>query len=401
MKEYELFEIGKIPTDLFGDLFIKTTILEYEYPRCFIANDSNNVFFALLENECDDDNFGWNLTKVTLDDINNVNRGTKNVQSLFIDKESYLLQFLNNQNLGQIKKVNLFEGKYEIRGDLFIKDFCEIDELFDYHMLQKISNDKSVASISLVLDSESASKTSTVFKAINYIKNICGNLKKKLDIFDSVLSVQHASTVITFQFDNKLDNSLFTDQLEVDKDISGVIELGNFLSANEPEEVCTEIENVNALKKYSKLIDIFNKEEKLRPKLVLAIPNREKVASFGFSSESCIKKKRIVSAANDMYEQKNKIEERKIHIDGILTGILTGDKNQFSFKGNDKINYNGTVDFSMVGNDNQFLVNGVIYSAVINESCVYNNDKCIKKSYKLLSLKEKEKIIKYKKIGLF
>lgn len=401
MKEYEIFEIGKIPTDKLGDLFIKTIILEYDYPRCFIANDKDNNYYALLENEYGEEQFGWNVTKVTVSDINYVNRGSKNIQSLFMNKESYLLQFYKNRNVGKMTKVDVFDGEYEIRGNLFAKDFCEMDEVFDFHNFQTLSNEKKMASISLVLDSDNSSKASSVFKAINYIKNICGNLKSKLDIFDSVLTVQHSSTVITFQFDTKLDKTLFENQVDIDNDILGVIELGNFLSANEPEEIYTEVCNINAIKKYSKLIETFNKESELRPKVVLAVPNRSKVASFVFSNESCTKKKMIADEAHKMYEQNNIIKDRKINVEGILTGILTGDKNQFSFKGINGINYSGTVDFTMVGKDNQFLVNGAIYSALINETSVYNNNDLVKKSFKLLNLEKKEEIIKYKKNELF
>ena len=401
MTEFEMLESGKILTDAFGILYIKTIILEYEYPRCFIATDENNKLFALLENDDSIENFGWNLTKIGLDDLNKVNRGTLNIQSLFLNKESYLLNYDAINGICCAKKVDFFSGEYEIKGNMFVKDFCEMDELFDFHGLQNIANLYNKSSISFVLDSDGASKTSVIFKIINYLKAICKNLKNGIDIFDSEFSVQHASTVITFNFENTMNGSLFGDQVEQDKYNAGVMELGNLLSANEPEQIMSEASDLIAIKKYSKMIETLNDEIQSRPKVILAVPKREKVSSFDFGKKNCEKKKKLVDEAHKMYEENLHTENREFEEKGILTGILTGDKNQFSFRANNGIQYRGTVDFSLVGNDSQFNVNGAIYSAIIQETKVFKDDAVSKTSYKLLKLNKIEDVVKYRKTSLF
>lgn len=397
-----LLDSGKIPTDLFGELFVKTVILNYDYPRCFIAEDKTQNYYALLENEDGIDSFGWNVSKITLDDLNFVNRGSKNIQSLFLNKEfSYLLHFDGNSNVGKLTKVDKFSGKYAIKGNMIVKDFCEMDELFDFHKLQSKSTLNNKSSISFVLDSETGSKTSMVFKIINYMKSICKSLKNGIDIFDSELFVQHSSTVITFQFKNYLDGSLFEEQSGLDKSNEGVIELGNLLSANEPEQIINEAKDIIAIKKYSKMIETLREESSQRPRVVLAIPRRERVASFDFSEKNYDKKKEIVKQANVMYEKKVTTKDDILEIEGILTGILTGDKNQFSFRGKNGETYKGTVDFSLVGNDSQFVVNGAIYKATIKKTSVYNDNNMIKSSYKLFGLGKIKDLETICKIDLF
>ena len=394
MREIEMLENGLIPTDLLGNLNIKTVILEYDYPRCFIAQNEKNKYFALLENEDNLENFGWNVSEVSLKDINNVNRGEKNVQSLFIDKKSYLLSFNLRSNIGKIQCVDYFTGKNAIMGNLFVKDFCEMDEVFDFHKLQYNSNITNKSSISVVLDSNKGTKTSVILKTINYVKNICKNLKNEIDISSSEFLVQHASTVITFQFDNNLENSIFSDGDIFDGYNSGILELGNLLSANEPEEILLEAKDINIVNKYSKLIDTLKEEAELRPKVIIASPKNENVASFDFGYNSYSKKKKIVSQACKMIKDNNKIEESEVVEKGVLTGVLTGNNNKFSFKCSNGKVYSGTVDFSLVGNDKQFLVNGAIYLATIKSTKVYNQENLVKESYKLIKLEILEKIYK-------
>ena len=130
MKEIDILDLGIIPTDLLGDLHIKTIILVYEYPRCFIAkNDSGNLY-ALLENQDGEDDFGWNVTEINIEDLKCVNRGQKNIQSLFLDKKSYLLQFKSNSDVGKVIQVNEFSGKYSIEGNMIVKNFLRHIDLY-------------------------------------------------------------------------------------------------------------------------------------------------------------------------------------------------------------------------------------------------------------------------------
>ena len=123
MTELEMLKNGKILTDVFGTLNIRNIILKYDYPRCFIATNRDNKLFALLENDDTPENFGWNLTKIELDDLNKVNQGKLNVQSLFLNKKSYLLKYDATMDICRVQKVDYFSGKYEIKGNMYIKNF--------------------------------------------------------------------------------------------------------------------------------------------------------------------------------------------------------------------------------------------------------------------------------------
>lgn len=123
MTELEMLEKGKILTDVFGTLNIRNVVLKYDYPRCFIATNKDNKLFALLENDDTLENFGWNLTKIELDDLNKVNQGELNIQSLFLNKESYLLKYDAKMDICRATKVDAFSGNYEIKGNMYIRNF--------------------------------------------------------------------------------------------------------------------------------------------------------------------------------------------------------------------------------------------------------------------------------------
>lgn len=399
MDEIDMINSNVIPTDSLGKLYIKTVILNYDYPRCFVVQSEEGFYYALLENDDDIDKFGWNVTKITLTDLNYVNRGSKSVQSLFIGKESYLLQFTNNSDIGKVVKVQEFIGDNEIKGELFVNDFCDMDEIFDFHGLQRNSKNANESSISFILDSETGTKTSTIINVINYLKNICKNLNNSVDIMNSTFSVQHASTVITFQFDNNLKGPLLDNLDMFDKTNASVVELGNLLNADNAEEIFSETKQVEVVKKYGKLINVLNNESKLRPKVVLAVPNKNSVTSFEFGKENCEKKKKIVKEAFDIYNQKATKKSKKIIDRGTLTGILTGDKNKFSFKSISGNLYNGTVDFALIGYDKEYIVNGAIYEASIMETKMCFQELPCKTTYKLLNLKKIDDVTQYEQIN--
>ena len=134
MTELEIFSSNVIKTNKLGNLNIKATIVFYDYPRCFIC-ENNSKFYALLEMDTNDDGFGWNTCEVSLEDINKVNLGVNNVQSLFKNKKSYIIYFSKNDLIGDVKEVESFDE--EITGHLIVEGFCDMDEVFNYHNLQE------------------------------------------------------------------------------------------------------------------------------------------------------------------------------------------------------------------------------------------------------------------------
>lgn len=73
-----------IPTDMLGSLTIMWTLVEYDYPKCFIVKSNNRHYYALIEIEDKPDKFGWAVNKVSMTDIDMVNKGEK-IFNLFLE----------------------------------------------------------------------------------------------------------------------------------------------------------------------------------------------------------------------------------------------------------------------------------------------------------------------------
>ena len=396
MSELEVLSTNVINTDKLGKLLMKAVILFYDYPRCFIC-ESNSKFYALLEMSLDEDEFGWNTCEVTLDDINEVNLGQKNIQSLFLNKKSFTIIFSKNSLIGQVSEVQSFEGENAIEGDLILEDFCDMDEVFDYHNLQKNASLANSPSISFILENSNHCKTGDFLSIINYIRAFSSGLKKPLNLKDSFLSVQKGSTVITFEF--KDDNTLLND--DDDFKFAEINNFANFLLADNPEEMFAEVENKKCIEKFDKFLEKTSQQDLLKPKLVVAMPNKQNVKSFGVGKDDKAPKKDLVKKTLDLFKTKTHIEEETITRHGILNGFLIGEKNKFIFKTNNNEIIKGSIDFSMINNDREFSINGSIYKATFKITKFFNEAVEEKRIYKLIELDEIRKRTSIEKIDLF
>ena len=396
MSELEVLSTNVINTDKLGKLLMKAVILFYDYPRCFIC-ESNSKFYALLEMSLDEDEFGWNTCEVTLDDINEVNLGQKNIQSLFLNKKSFTIIFSKNSLIGQVSEVQSFEGDNAIEGDLILEDFCDMDEVFDYHNLQKNASLANSPSISFILENSNHCKTGDFLSIINYIRAFSSGLKKPLNLKDSFLSVQKGSTVITFEF--KDDNTLLNG--DDDFKFAEINNFANFLLADNPEEMFAEVENKKCIEKFDKFLEKTSQQDLLKPKLVVAMPNKQNVKSFGVGKDDKAPKKDLVKKTLDLFKIKTHIEEETITRHGILNGFLIGEKNKFIFKTNNNEIIKGSIDFSMINNDREFSINGSIYKATFKITKFFNEAVEEKRIYKLIELDEICKRTSIEKIDLF
>lgn len=403
MNELDLIDFKKIPTDSIGNLSILCVLIDYDYPRCFIAKSDNNKFYALIENENSIDKYGWNVTEVSLKEINQVNKSKRNIQSLFINKKnSFILSFENNNTVGSIKKVEKFEGKYEVQGNLFVKDFCDMDDLFDLHKIHEKSVETGKSSISLILEDSDSLNTRYILSWIKYLIEICRNLKTPLDVNESQLSVQNGSTVITFEFKNENINTIFDGDIKTDSNNIGVNQLGNILGANTPEAIITEEPEIKAISKYTKMVEHLKKQMSAKPKVVLSVPQSDKTVSYKFNNENCDKKIEDATQAKQLAENHLHSTTKNIKITGVLTGILTGSgKNQFTFKDDNNILYKGLVDFTMLAINSTFIINSARYKATIKQTIIMKDDIEIKRSYTLINLTLIEQLPSYYQAELF
>lgn len=397
---FDLVEERRIPVNGYGDFIIETSIIEIDYSRCFITSNAGD-YYAFLEIENKDDLFGWNVTKVSLDDINDVNNGYKNIQSLFIDKPKYELLF-KNSSTGVLSKVDDFKEKYSIKGNIFKRNFCDMDSLFDYHQFALEARQENSNKVSVVLQNKKGCVTELIYKIINYISSICKNLSHPLDIMNSDFSVMHSSTVITFTF-NDHDGPLLQGENKMTPSSSeGISELGNMLSTSDTVSLLSEQnkKTEKVLKKYDNLIKTFEKTNDTKPKIVVASPDRSKPISYDMSKRGTKEKKVAISKALQYIKNNSKTIKEPVSCRGILTGILTSSGNFFSFLANNNTKYSGSVDFKMIGLE-QFDVNGSIYDAEIEKiTIVSETGDVIKESSKLVSLTFVKKIDKHSQLKI-
>ena len=398
---FDLIESRIIPVVEYGYFKIETVILEIDYPRCFIASNQGN-FYAFLEIENDDELFGWNVARVSLDDINHVNLGTKNVQSLFDNKPLYELIF-HNADCGILTAVQSFRDKYAIVGDIKISGFCDMDETFDYHGFGHAAKVENSNKVNMVYENQHSCSTNLVLNAISYMKSVMNNLNHPLNILNSDFSVMHKSTVITFTF-NDNDGPLFNDNNIEPSSTKGIVELGNVLSTDDSVAL---LENQNKktekiLKKYNKLLETLQKSDDSHPKIVLAMASKEKPISYDMSKRGTKNKKAAVIKALDYIKEKSVVKKEPITCKGILTGIITSGGNFFRFFDEKRrVYYSGAVDFNILGM-NAFDVNGSRYFAQIEKILVYSETgEVTKESYKLVALEFIERIEQFNQINLF
>jgi len=130
MDEIELIYGKKIPTDLLGELTIKADVLVYDYPRAFIAESKEKEYYAFLETEDRRKFFGWDVCKVDINQIREVNEGRKDMQSLFRGKELFYAWANDDSEHVSMMKVNEFTGDHAIEDSLFVQGFCDMDSAF-------------------------------------------------------------------------------------------------------------------------------------------------------------------------------------------------------------------------------------------------------------------------------
>ena len=383
MTELEIFSSNVIKTNKLGNLNIKTTIVFYDYPRCFIC-ENNSKFYALLEMDTNDDGFGWNTCEVSLEDINKVNLGLNNVQSLFKNKKSYIIYFSRNDLIGDVKKVESFEGDNAIEGDLIVEGFCDMDEVFDYHNLQENARSNNFASISFILENSDSCKTGDFLNIIKYMRSFCSKLKSPLDLNNSFVNFQRGSSVVTFEF--KKPNDLFDNDEEFK--YADINNFANFLLADNPEEMFAEAKDKVCIKKFDRFLEETSKQDSLKPKLVIAMPNKPRVMAFNVGKKEQMPKNEIAKKTIDLFESKGYTEEEIVSRNGKLNGFLIGDKNKFIFKTqNDEI-IRGSIDFSMISNNREFSINGSLYKAEFKITKIFYGKKEEKRIYKLIKLDE-------------
>ena len=373
----DLFDGGTIRTKEGAPFVLVATLIEFDYPRCFVCSQSKD-YFVFMECESDSNHLCWTVSKTSPALLNEVNLGKKNVQSLF-NGELFEVNFDFSLELAELRDANPF---HEIKGDFFSPNFGDMDELFDYHGLQSAAISDNENSISLVFEEMKCASTALILQAINYLKSLFKTIKYPFDILNTDLKLQRASTVITFVAKNESpkDASLIPDLEALGTD--SFIELSNALASDDPDILLSYSDKPKQfLTKYKGLVDTLKKESDLKPKVVLAVSKLAKPQSFSLSENVAIKKRNTIRKAIGLAKDNTRIIK-----EGILSGIYSTKKGSFSFKSLDNIEYNGIVDIALLDRMDSFVVKGVVYKATIREIISMVDRKVLKKSYILKDL---------------
>ena len=393
-KEIEFLENMIIPTDKFGDLLISAVIINYDYPRIFIAaNKDKTRLFAFMENDASENNFGWNITEITLKDVYNVNSGRANIQSLFIGKEyCYLSKYDPKTNSNILERVKQFDGENRIDGNLFAEDFCDMDFSFDYHNLQSNSIKSKNCSLSIIEENDSYTTTKNVFSIAEKLRSFCKTIKNGFDIFNSKLMVQNKSTAITFVFDTTTKGTLLEGVEAADIREDGLVKLINILNSDDSTNLLVDMPKKKKLflKKYNSLINAISKESLGKPKIVMSLPKKSKPISFAYNREYIKRKKIMVKQTKKKIKSETVTKTSPVEIEGVLKGVYAQSPNTFAILDihTNKV-YSGTLDADLLGQ--QFIVNGLIYKATITKIEEIQNGDIIDIKYKLSNLKETDK----------
>lgn len=388
---YQFFEDNLIKTDS-ASFKIVCELVTMDHPLIFIC-ESNGSYYSFMEIEDNSDYFGWNICKVNLFLINEVNKGKKNIQSLFSCDEKYQLFFKDGEP--NFSRVIDFVGKYSICGSLFKKDFCDMDEVFDYHHLLATSKAENKNKLAIICE-EDGCKTGLFISAVNKLNDICNNLNSKLSFLTTTMRVQDLSTAITFTFNEDAHESEDILGKLIPSSQEGFNELGNLLLADEEDVllVAKSKEKKEIFSKYRSLINLCGKNSEFRPKIVLS-SSQDSIKSFRLDKENTLQKKKALNSALKSLKQNIEPKEENIYPIGILTAIDTTNTSRFKFKDNCGMTYSGHVDFSIMGVKN-FDVNGSLYKASIKKIVSYLNGEIIKTSFVLFDLEFKEKVEVFK-----
>lgn len=361
----ELFDNGHIKIDDSSVFSFIAPLIEFDYPRCFIAR-SNDDFFAFMECEYDDEHVSWTVSKIDKKQIKSVHSGEKNVQSLF-NEILFEINYAFSDECGTKKVPNPI---HEIKGNFFSPDFGDLDELFDIHGLQEASIKSKENSVSIVFEKENEGSTLLILKAINYLKDFFKNLTHSFDILKTNLSVQRGSTVITFTSTNDLnkDVNLTPDLKPLSND--SFIEMSSIFSSNDSLELLSNTKSSKkVLDKYKGIINTLKEEDAIKPKIVVAMSDDSKPTSFDMGKKSATTNKRILNEAIKMIKSKTEILENKIKIKGVFVGIYLTKKSSFHFKelGGLEREFNGSIDISLQKRIGGCVVKSAIYEVEIKE----------------------------------
>ena len=384
-----IFSSRRIETSNFGVFIIRSVLIDYEYPRCFVASRDGD-YFAFIECEDNDDLYGWTVAEVTLPQINDVNLGKKNIQSLFPREKCFEVLYYGNEMSAVKTDASPIEEKHVVSGNLYAKGFCDMDESFDYHSLQKDAKRDRNNSVSLIYEGDILATTGLVFRAINYLKDMFRNVKCPLDIMKSSFSTQRASTVVTFTFENDLTDPDLSTVPNLEPPFSDSLrQFGNIMSSDDPLELINETSNPSKfLSKYKNMLRTVNGEKNLQPKVVVASSSFEKAKSFALGPEAKNEKGALFSEAEKLIKDKTVVEEKTDDYQGVLEGIFPSKNGRFIFQ---SINptadlFDGRVDVSLLDKIHSFIVKGAIYDARIKTITAFRDGKLQKESYVLLEL---------------
>lgn len=375
MNELEMIRKKTIPTDKLGALQIMATLIYYDYPRAFIVySDSSKEYYVLIENDDSQEHFEWISSSCTLEQINKVNLGLANIQSLFDDGRKVIFSGCSDSDTVKTEFVVSFDEDHKLSGDFMAPGFCDMDEVFDFHGLRKISQKDNAIVMSLVFEGDGRVPTDAFISSLN-------SLHSNFSLFDikcsnSYIQVASGSTVVSLIFENVYKGPIFDPRTKDLKTEEAVERFRSCIESDDSSELLnfSGSDSEKKLKHFKTFTKKMGESTSVNPKMVFAYPDpNRKTKSISFNAQAREKKDRLISDTQKAIKAGIHTAQTEQIEKGTLQGCIKEGKGAFRFKllSSDEI-ISGTVSYEL-NLEGIVLVNKV-YEATFLVIDTYNSD---------------------------
>lgn len=383
MNEIAMLGSGIIPTSRFGKLRIKAVVVNYDYPRVFVAQSDDKSLYLFSENCDDNSGFGWDAVMVSLEEIKGLNEGTVSFQSLMNNHPSFVVRDEGGETLTVASVQSGFDNEYPStpESESFFPGFCDMDAAFDYHALGALADEENAYVYSVVeRDSNIPIRR---FEAIyGFFRKILNSLKNPIRSSEAKLAFAKGSTVISFvvPISEKEQSELLPQKQEAMNNFINVIR------ADDSIQIAASLGDKKAngaLDACGKFMDSYLKEGG-EATVVLTAPKSDSVLSYPLGKASIEKRRPIYEEATRIVRSKENIVVTRGVYRGVLKGIVVRENGEFTFYDyRTEQTIKGKADFSILSTSSQYDVNGPLYDASIECSHIGS-----KSSYVLKALKK-------------
>lgn len=400
----------KFYVDNLGELEFVVTLIENDYPVSFVAQmvNSETSLFIFDEYDNDDTSVTWICARISIDDLDDLNRGLKTLNSCFLGprntkKEGYLITSRAGNERATCEPLNDLT-KYVAENDVFVSQFVE-----DSHGSELLSLITKKNYASFVLDSK---KYASGFLDFGEMKNKVENCRSLMNSLPFYITVKNNRTyisnshsiVVNFEISDKKEKinkkqekiKEIEDEL-ANRESDAAIETLNlaFNSQNTNDFIGALKNNVASIDKFGNFIESFDNKKTSDQILQLVSPNKK-------TKQIIINREKIDSLSNFVKDAKEKMKDDKrksfkTNDFGYFEKFDSKSEGKFRFISN--INkgaiYRGVKSSSFNASEHPIEIKDPLCTYSVTFECFYYeiNGKTTKISYSLIAAKKESKPI--------